>query len=151
MKHPNLVCLEGYCWTKSLQLLIYEFVSGGSLFKNLHESPELNCLSWQERFDIILGVARSLAHLHRHGIIHYNLKSNNVLIDGSGKPKLADYGMAKLLPMLDRYILSSKIQSACQAVKITEKCDLYGFGVLAIIKILRKHMQNMYNRLPSTI
>ncbi|PKU66045.1 probable LRR receptor-like serine/threonine-protein kinase IRK [Dendrobium catenatum] len=141
MKHPNLVCLEGYYWTKSLQLLIYEFVSGGSLFKHLHESPELNCLSWQERFDIILGVARSLAHLHRHGIIHYNLKSNNVLIDGSGEPKIADYGLAKLLPMLDRYILSSKIQSAlgymapefaCQAVKITDKCDVYGFGVLVL-------------------
>ncbi|KRX71601.1 Leucine-rich repeat receptor-like protein kinase, partial [Trichinella patagoniensis] len=47
--------MEGYYWTKSLQLLIYEFVSGGSLFKHLHERPELNCLSWQERFDIILG------------------------------------------------------------------------------------------------
>ncbi|XP_020575339.1 probable LRR receptor-like serine/threonine-protein kinase IRK [Phalaenopsis equestris] len=141
MKHPNLVAMEGYYWTKSLQLLIYEFVSGGSLFKHLHESAELNCLSWQERFDIILGVARSLAHLHCHGIIHYNLKSNNVLIDGSGESKLADYGLAKLLPRLDHYILSSKIQSAlgymapefaCQTVKITEKCDVYGFGVLAL-------------------
>ncbi|KAK8955949.1 leucine-rich repeat receptor-like protein kinase [Platanthera guangdongensis] len=141
-KHPNLVGLEGYYWTQSLQLLIYEFVSGESLSRHLHDSSEVNCFSWQERFDIILGVARSLAYLHRHDIIHYNLKSCNVFIDGgTGEPKVADYGLAKLLPMLDRYVLSTKIQSAlgymapefaCQEVKITEKCDVYGFGVLAL-------------------
>ncbi|PKA51854.1 inactive leucine-rich repeat receptor-like protein kinase [Apostasia shenzhenica] len=141
MKHPNLVALEGYYWTHSLQLLIYEFVPSGSLFKHLHESSESNSLSWQERFDIVIGVARSLAHLHQHKVIHYNLKSSNVLLDATGDPKVADYGLAKLLPKLDRYVLSSKIQSAlgymapefvCHTVKITEKCDVYGFGVLAL-------------------
>nr|GLL40377.1 probable LRR receptor-like serine/threonine-protein kinase IRK [Ipomoea trifida] len=138
--HPNLVALEGYYWTPSLQLLIYEFVSGGNLYKRLHEGLGPN-LTWNERFNMILGTARSLAHLHQMNIIHYNIKSSNVLIDSSGEPKLADYGLAKLLPMLDRYVLSSKIQSAlgymapefaCKTVKITEKCDVYGFGILAL-------------------
>lgn len=141
LRHSNLVVLEGYYWTQSLQLLIYEFVSGGSLYKHLHECSTSNPFSWQERFDIILGVARSLAYLHRLNIIHYNLKSSNILIDGSGEAKVGDYGLAKLLPMLDRYVLSSKIQSAlgymapefaCRMVKITEKCDVYGFGVLLL-------------------
>ncbi|XP_072984822.1 uncharacterized protein [Typha latifolia] len=141
VRHRNLVTLEGYYWTPSLQLLIYEFVSGGNLYKHLHECSAANSLSWQERFDIILGISRSLAYLHRHSIIHYNLKSNNILLDGSGEPKVGDYGLAKLLPMLDRYVLSSKIQSAlgymapefaCRTVKITEKCDVYGFGVLVL-------------------
>lgn len=141
IRHPNLVSLQGYYWTQSLQLLINEFVSGESLHKALHESPVADTLSWNERFDIILGIAKSLAHLHRHNVIHYNLKSSNVLIDGSGEPKVADYGLARLLPMLDRYVLSSKIQSAlgymapefaCGTVKITEKCDVYGFGVLVL-------------------
>ncbi|KAE8724300.1 Leucine-rich repeat receptor-like protein kinase PXC2 [Hibiscus syriacus] len=139
ISHPNLVALEGYYWTPSLQLLISEFVSGGSLHKHLHEGPSGNHLSWHDRFRIILGTAKSLAHLHRSNIIHYNIKSSNVLIDGSGEPKLGDFGLARLLPMLDRYVLSSKIQSAlgymapefaCRTVKITEKCDVYGFGVL---------------------
>ncbi|WOH06865.1 hypothetical protein DCAR_0626294 [Daucus carota subsp. sativus] len=138
--HRNLVALEGYYWTPSLQLLIYEFVSGGSLYKQLHEVSG-NSLSWNERFTIILGIAKSLAHLHHQNIIHYNLKSSNILIDSSGEPKVADSGLARLLPMLDRYILSSKIQSAlgymapefgCKTVKITEKCDVYGFGVLVL-------------------
>ncbi|XP_074574690.1 uncharacterized protein LOC141831173 [Curcuma longa] len=141
LKHSNLVALEGYYWTQSLQLLIYEYVSGGSLYKYLHECSTSNPLSWQERFNIILGVARSLAYLHHMNVIHYNLKSSNILIDGSGEAKVADYGLAKLLSTLDRYVLSSKVQSAlgymapefaCRTVKITEKCDVYGFGVLLL-------------------
>ncbi|KAL4387752.1 hypothetical protein GQ457_09G014600 [Hibiscus cannabinus] len=141
IRHPNLVALEGYYWTPSLQLLIYEFVSGGSLYKHLHEGSGGSYLSWNDRFNIILGTAKSLAHLHQTNIIHYNIKSSNVLIDGSGEPKLGDFGLARLLPMLDRYVLSSKIQSAlgymapefaCRTVKINEKCDVYGFGVLVL-------------------
>ncbi|XP_022764848.1 probable LRR receptor-like serine/threonine-protein kinase IRK [Durio zibethinus] len=141
IRHPNLVALEGYYWTPSLQLLISEFVSGGSLYKHLHEGSGGNYLSWSDRFSIILGTAKSLAHLHQSNIIHYNIKSSNVLIDGSGEPKVGDFGLARLLPMLDRYVLSSKIQSAlgymapefaCRTVKITEKCDVYGFGVLVL-------------------
>lgn len=141
IRHPNLVSLDGYYWTQSLQLLIYEFISGGSLYKHLHEGSGGNFLSWNERFNIILGTAKSLAHLHQMNIIHYNLKASNVLIDSSGEAKVADFGLARLLPMLDRYVLSSKIQSAlgymapefaCRTVKITEKCDVYGFGVLVL-------------------
>ncbi|XP_076916732.1 leucine-rich repeat receptor-like protein kinase PXC2 [Bidens hawaiensis] len=137
--HQNLVPLEGYYWTPSLQLLIYEYVSGGNVYKHLHETE--GSLTWNERFNIIIGIAKSLAHLHTLGIIHYNLKSSNVLIDGLGEPKVADFGLARLLPMLDRYVLSSKIQSAlgymapefaCKTVKITEKCDVYGFGILVL-------------------
>lgn len=141
IRHSNLVALEGYYWTPSLQLLISEFVSGGNLYKHLHEGSGGNLLSWNERFNIILGTARGLAHLHQMSIIHYNIKSSNILIESSGEPKVADFGLARLLPMLDRYVLSSKIQSAlgymapefaCRTVKITEKCDVYGFGVLAL-------------------
>lgn len=141
MRHQNLVALLGYYWTPSLQLLINEYVDGGSLYKHLHEGQSKSCLSWQHRFNIVLGIAKGLAHLHQGNIIHYNMKSTNILIDSSCEPKIADFGLARLLPMLDRYILSSKIQSAlgymapefaCQTVKITEKCDVYGFGVLIL-------------------
>ncbi|KDP21644.1 hypothetical protein JCGZ_03315 [Jatropha curcas] len=147
VRHQNLVALEGYYWTPSLQLLISEFVSGGSLYKHLHEGSGGRFLSWNERFNIILGTAKSLAHLHQSNIIHYNIKSSNVLIDSSGEAKVGDFGLARLLPMLDRYVLSSKIQSAlgymapefaCRTVKITEKCDVYGFGVLVLEVITGK-------------
>ncbi|XP_019186309.1 PREDICTED: probable LRR receptor-like serine/threonine-protein kinase IRK [Ipomoea nil] len=143
VRHPNLVAIEGYYWTPSLQLVINEYATGGSLHRLLHnENREETCsLSWQQRFDIVLGTAKGLAHLHQMNIIHYNMKSTNVLLTSAGDPKVGDYGLARLLPALDRYILSSKIQSAlgymapefaCQTVKITEKCDVYGFGILVL-------------------
>ncbi|KAF7825413.1 leucine-rich repeat receptor-like protein kinase PXC2 [Senna tora] len=141
MRHQNLVALEGYYWTSSLHLLIYEYLSKGSLHKLLHDENSRDILSWRRRFKIILGMAKGLAHLHQTNIIHYNLKSTNVLIDCSGEPKIGDFGLVKLLPMLDHCVLSSKIQSAlgymapefaCRTVKITEKCDVYGFGILVL-------------------
>ncbi|OAY41641.1 leucine-rich repeat receptor-like protein kinase PXC2 [Manihot esculenta] len=141
IRHHNLVALEGYYWTSSLQLLIYEYISNGSLYKHLHNGLNTNCLSWRQRFNIIMGMAKGLAHLHHMNIIHYNLKSTNILIDDCGEPKVADFGLARLLPMFDRCILSSKIHSAlgymapefaCRTVKITEKCDVYGFGILVL-------------------
>ncbi|KAG9153331.1 hypothetical protein Leryth_018058 [Lithospermum erythrorhizon] len=147
VRHPNLVALEGYYWTPSLQLLIFEFVSGGNLYTHLHEGSGESYISWNERFNTILGTARGLTHLHQMNIIHYNIKSSNILIDSSGSPKISDYGLARLLPTLDRYVLSSKIQSAlgymapeftCKTVKITEKCDVYGFGVLVLETVTGK-------------
>ncbi|XP_021723272.1 probable LRR receptor-like serine/threonine-protein kinase IRK [Chenopodium quinoa] len=141
VRHHNLVSLEGYYWTPSLQLLINEYVPGGSLFKHLHEDPSRTSLSWHQRFNIVVGLAKGLDHLHKMNIVHYNLKSSNILIDNSDEAKVGDFGLARLLPMLDRYILSSKIQSAlgymapefaCKTVKITEKCDVYGFGILVL-------------------
>lgn len=141
IRHQNLVALEGYYWTSSLQLLIYEYLSSGSLHKLLHDANNKNVLSWRQRFKVILGMAKGLSHLHETNIIHYNLKSTNVLIDCSGEAKIGDFGLVKLLPMLDHCVLSSKIQSAlgymapefaCRTVKITEKCDVYGFGILIL-------------------
>lgn len=141
VRHQNLVVIEGYYWTPSLQLLINEYVCCGSLYKKLHEECPEGLLSWQQRFKIILGVAKGLSHLHQMNIIHYSMKSTNILIDRLGDPKVSDFGLARLLPVLDRYVLSSKIQSAlgymapefaCQTVKITEKCDVYGFGILTL-------------------
>ncbi|XVF65947.1 hypothetical protein PTKIN_Ptkin09bG0291900 [Pterospermum kingtungense] len=148
IRHHNLVALEGYYLTPSLHLLIYEFVSSESLYKHLHDNgTSRSCLSWRQRFNIILGMANGLAYLHRMNIIHYNLKSTNILLDSFGDAKVGDFGLARLLPTLDRCVLSSKIQSAlgymapefaCKTVKITEKCDVYGFGVLVLEVITGK-------------
>eukprot|EP01018_Ginkgo_biloba_P004447 Gb_36314 [translate_table: standard] len=145
IKHPCLVSLQGYYWTPQLQLLMYDYIHSGSLYSRLHEKSQMDVpLTWSSRFNIALGTARGLAHLHhacRPPVIHYNIKSSNILLDEDCNPKIADYGLAKLLPMLDRYILSSRMHSAlgymapefaCQSLKINEKCDVYGFGVLLL-------------------
>ncbi|XP_002988156.2 probable LRR receptor-like serine/threonine-protein kinase IRK [Selaginella moellendorffii] len=145
IEHPNLVALQGYYWTSRMQLLIYDFVPNGSLYSRLHErtfgEPPL---SWSERFKIAQGTAMGLSHLHHScqpQVIHYDLKSNNILLGVDNRPLISDYGLANLLPVLDRYAISSKFQGALgymapefasQSSKVTEKCDVYGFGIILL-------------------
>lgn len=145
LRHPNLVSLKGYYWTPKLQLLVTDYVPNGSLQTKLHERPPSSPpLSWQNRFKILLGTAKGLAHLHhsfRPPIVHYNVKPNNILLDDNLNPKISDFGLTRLLSRLDKHVMSNRFQSAlgyvapelaCQSLRVNEKCDVYGFGVLIL-------------------
>ncbi|KAJ0035005.1 hypothetical protein Pint_25636 [Pistacia integerrima] len=143
-RHPNLISLEGYYWTPQLQLLVSDYAPNGSLQVKLHERlPSTPPLSWTNRFRVILGTAKGLAHLHhfRPPIIHYNIKPSNILLDENFNPQISDFGLARLLTKLDKHVMSNRFQSAvgyvapeltCQSLRVNEKCDVYGFGVLIL-------------------
>ncbi|KAE8658417.1 leucine-rich repeat receptor-like protein kinase [Hibiscus syriacus] len=144
-RHPNLISLEGYYWTPQTQLLITEYATNGNLQTKLHErSGSAPPLSWSNRFKIILGTAKGLAHLHhsfRPPIIHYNIKPSNILLDEDYNPKISDFGLARLLTKLEKHVISNRFQSAvgyvapelaCQSLRVNEKCDVFGFGVLIL-------------------
>ncbi|KAJ9186925.1 hypothetical protein P3X46_002442 [Hevea brasiliensis] len=143
--HPNLISLKGYYWTPQLQLLVSEFAPNGSLQAKLHgRLPSTPPLSWANRFKIVLGTAKGLAHLHhsfRPPIIHYSIKPSNILLDQNYNPKISDFGLARLLTKLDKHVISNRFQSAlgyvapelaCQSLRVNEKCDVYGFGILIL-------------------
>ncbi|KAJ7008675.1 inactive leucine-rich repeat receptor-like protein kinase [Populus alba x Populus x berolinensis] len=144
-RHPNLLSLKGYYWTPQLQLLVSEYAPNGSLQAKLHERiPSAPHLSWANRLKIVLGTAKGLAHLHhsfRPPIIHCNIKPSNILLDENFNPKISDFGLARFLAKLDRHVISTRFQSAlgyvapelsCQSLRINEKCDIYGFGILIL-------------------
>ncbi|KAL4333103.1 hypothetical protein GQ457_07G016240 [Hibiscus cannabinus] len=144
-RHPNLIALEGYYWTPHCQLLVTEYAPNGNLQTKLHERlSSTPALSWPERFKIILGTAKGLAHLHhsfRPPIIHYNMKPSNILLDEKNNPKISDFGLARLLTKLEKHVINNRFQSAlgyvapelaCQSLRVNEKCDIYGFGVLIL-------------------
>lgn len=144
-RHPNLIVLIGYWWTPQLQLIVTEYAPNGSLHSKLHERlPSSSPLSWATRFKIALGVGKGLAHLHHDfhpPIIHYNIKPSNILLDENDNPKISDFGLARLLTKLDRHVMSNRFQSApgyvapelaCQSLRVNEKCDVYGFGILIL-------------------
>ncbi|XP_059632835.1 probably inactive leucine-rich repeat receptor-like protein kinase At3g28040 [Cornus florida] len=144
-RHPNLIALKGYYWTHQLQLLVSDYAPNGSLQTKLHERPPgTPPLSWSNRFKIILGTAKGLAHLHHTfhpPIIHYDIKPSNILLDEHLNPKISDFGLTRLLIKHDKHIMSSRFQSAlgyvapelaCQSLRVNEKCDIYGFGVLIL-------------------
>lgn len=139
-RHPNLLAIKGYYFTPQIQLLITEFAAGGSLHSRLHGG---GCtLSWPERFHIALGTARGLAHLHRAfrpAVIHYNVKPSNILLDAGGEAKVADFGLTRLLrPRPDRQAAGRSAlgyaapELACGSLRVSEKCDVYGFGVMLL-------------------
>lgn len=151
IRHFNLVAFQGYYWSSTMQLILSEFVPNGNLYDNLHGvnypgtstggigNPELH---WSRRFHIALGTARALCYLHhdcKPPILHLNLKSTNILLDENYEPKLSDYGLAKLLPILDNYGLT-KFHNAvgyvapelAQSLRLSEKCDVYSFGVILL-------------------
>ncbi|KAG6517633.1 hypothetical protein ZIOFF_021029 [Zingiber officinale] len=143
--HPNVLPLRGYYWTPQLQLLVTDYAPNGTLHSRLHErDASVPPLSWPERFKIVLGVAKGVAHLHqafRPPIIHYGLKPNNILLDENGEAKVSDFGLARLLQRLDKHVASERFQSAmgymapelaCQSLRVNEKCDVYGMGVLMV-------------------
>lgn len=145
VKHPNLISLKGYYWTTQTQLLVMEYAPNGSLQTQLHgRLPSTPPLSWENRFKIVLGTAKGLAHLHhsfRPPIVHYNLKPSNILLDDNFNPKICDYGLARLLTKLDKHVVNNRFQSAlgyvapelaCQSIRVNEKCDVHGFGVMIL-------------------
>ncbi|KAK8946205.1 putative LRR receptor-like serine/threonine-protein kinase [Platanthera guangdongensis] len=145
LNHPNLVSFQGYYWSSTMQLLLYEFVHRGNLLQHLHEFSNGGSgeLRWNTRFKIALGTARALAYLHHEckpQILHLNIKSTNILLDESFEAKLSDYGLGKLLPILGSHELTNfhtavgyvAPELASQNLRYSDKCDVYSFGVILL-------------------
>ncbi|KAL3619084.1 LRR receptor-like serine/threonine-protein kinase FEI 1 [Castilleja foliolosa] len=140
IKHRYLVNLRGYCNSPTSKLLIYDFLSGGSLDEALHERGEQ--LDWEARLNIIIGAAKGLAYLHHDcspRIIHRDIKSSNILLDGSFDARVSDFGLAKLLEDEESHITTIVAGTFgylapeyMQSGRATEKTDVYSFGVLVL-------------------
>lgn len=96
VRHRNLVRIAGYCIRDGFGFIVYEYMQGGTLFEVLHQSKPHIALDWKVRYHI----AQGLSYLHHDCvplIIHRYIKSSNILMDSELEPKIADFGMAKLV------------------------------------------------------
>lgn len=143
IKHRNLVPLIGYCKIGEERLLVYEYMKWGSLEAVLHEKSrgEVTRLDWAARKKIAIGSARGLAFLHHScipHIIHRDMKSSNVLIDGNFEARVSDFGMARLVSALDTHLSVSTLAGTpgyvppeyYQSFRCTTKGDVYSYGVI---------------------
>lgn len=136
LHHRNLVNLVGYCSEKGNHMLVYVYMSNGSLASHLYSENLL--LSWDLRVRIALDVARGLEYLHYGAtppVIHRDIKSSNILLDWSMRARVADFGLSReemncphasnvrgTFGYLDPEYMSTRT--------FTKKSDVYSFGVL---------------------
>ncbi|XP_043688253.1 G-type lectin S-receptor-like serine/threonine-protein kinase At2g19130 [Telopea speciosissima] len=141
IQHINLVRLRGFCCQGTKRLLVYDFMPKGSLDSHLfHDRKDIEILDWKTRYQIALGTARGLAYLHekcRDCIIHCDVKPENILLDAEFCPKVADFGMAKLVGREFSRVLTSMRGTIgylapewISGVAITAKADVYSYGMM---------------------
>ncbi|KAG7987179.1 hypothetical protein I3843_03G120100 [Carya illinoinensis] len=141
--HRNLVRLLGFCIEGSRKLLVYEFMSNGSLADLLFKAAIHPV--WKQRVKIALDVARGILYLHEECgvyIIHCNIKPQNILMDDTWTAKISDFGLAKLLlpNQLSRKTIWGERATEFsyfapewqKNALISVKSDIYSFGVVLL-------------------
>ncbi|KAL6137574.1 hypothetical protein ACLB2K_062864 [Fragaria x ananassa] len=142
--HSNLVELIGYAATDDELFLIYEYAQKGSLKSHLHDPQNKGqtSLSWIMRVQIALDAARGLEYIHEHTKAHYvhrDIKTSNILLDGTFRGKISDFGLAKLVGKTGEgeatvtkvvgtygYLAPEYLSDG----RATTKIDTYAFGVV---------------------
>ncbi|KAJ4962687.1 hypothetical protein NE237_022626 [Protea cynaroides] len=143
IRHVNVVKLYCCFTSEDSSLLVYEYMSNGSLWDRLHTCQKVD-LNWETRYEIAVGAAKGLEYLH-HGcerpVLHRDVKSSNILLDEFLKPRIADFGLAKIV----RASGATKDSSSNHVIagthgyiapeyaytyKVNEKSDVYSFGVV---------------------
>ncbi|KAJ4701533.1 Receptor-like protein kinase [Melia azedarach] len=140
IRHVNVVKLYCSITSEDSSLLVYEYLPNGSLWDRLHESKKSE-LDWETRYEIAVGAAKGLEYLH-HGcvrpVIHRDVKSSNILLDEFLKPRIADFGLAKIVQATGGKDTTHVIAGTHGYIapeygytcKVDEKSDVYSFGVV---------------------
>ncbi|KAJ9698909.1 hypothetical protein PVL29_007802 [Vitis rotundifolia] len=138
-QHPNVVPLRAYYYSKDEKLLVYDYVSGGSLSAMLHGNRPTgrSPLDWNARVKISLGIARGITHIHSVGggkFTHGNIKSSNVLLSQDFEGCISDFGLTPLMnfPATPSRSAGYRAPEVIESRKHTHKSDVYSFGVLLL-------------------
>ncbi|XP_062186116.1 receptor-like serine/threonine-protein kinase SD1-8 [Phragmites australis] len=140
LRHGNLVRLLSYCKDGNERILVYEYMKNKSLNLYIFGNSKLRALlNWERRLKIIRGVAKGVAYLHglSEEVIHRDLKPSNILLDDNWRPKIADFGTAKLfvVDQTDPTLVQTVGYTAPEYIMeqhLTLKCDVYSFGVILL-------------------
>ncbi|XP_051136815.1 serine/threonine/tyrosine-protein kinase HT1-like [Andrographis paniculata] len=134
LRHPNIISFIAACKKPPVFCIITEYYPGGSLRKFLHQQEPYS-LPLKLVLKLSLDIARGMQYLHSQGILHRDLKSENLLLDEDMSVKVADFGIsclesqcgsAKGFTGTYRWMAPEMIKEKHH----TKKVDVYSFGIV---------------------
>ncbi|TVU26815.1 hypothetical protein EJB05_29380, partial [Eragrostis curvula] len=139
VRHPNLLALRAYnleLKPEGEKVLIFDYMPQGSLYAYLHGRASETRVDWATRMTIARGTARGLAYLHNgRFIIHGNLTASNVVLDEQCSPKIADFGLSRLMTdaancsvLSAAYVLGYRAPELSTVLKMNMKTDVYSWA-----------------------
>ncbi|XVF05868.1 hypothetical protein REPUB_Repub05bG0210300 [Reevesia pubescens] len=155
LHHRNLVSLIGYCDEEGEQMLVYEFMSNGTLRDHLSANKSKEPLSFAMRLRVSLGSAKGILYLHTEAdppIFHRDIKATNILLDSKFTAKVADFGLSRLAPVPDvEGAVPAHVSTVVKGTpgyldpeyflthKLTDKSDVYSLGVVFLELLTGMH------------
>ncbi|KAK6914326.1 Protein kinase domain [Dillenia turbinata] len=137
--NKNIIRLFGFCKERNFTALVYEYMPNGSLERFLFD-PSKKRLDWGKLEEIAISIAKGIAHIHESGIIHFDIKPDNILLDANFCPKLSDFGIAQCYSA-DFFYRRGHVEGTRGYIApeliyyhghISFPCDVYSFGILLL-------------------
>jgi serine/threonine protein kinase len=135
LTHPNIVTVIDRGEADGSQYIVFEYVEGENLKQLLERSGPLPV---QDALELALGIARALAFAHEHGLVHRDVKPQNVLLNGDGRPKVTDFGIARSLDIEHGFTQTGTVLGTSNYIapeqasgnRVGVHTDVYSLGVV---------------------
>ncbi|KAI3868633.1 hypothetical protein MKX03_013143 [Papaver bracteatum] len=162
IRHRNIVKLFGFCSNleRQFSFLVYEFVERGSLKNVLCNREQAVEFDWMKRLRFIKGTASAIAYMHHDcipAIVHRDISSNNILLDSEYEARVSDFGTARILkPDSSNWTSLAGTYGyvapeLAYTMKVTEKCDVYSFGVIILEVLMGRYPSEIITLLSQNV
>ncbi|KAF9793333.1 kinase-like domain-containing protein, partial [Thelephora terrestris] len=141
LQHPNVLPLKGVMMSQNRFAMVLEWMKNGDINDFIEAHPDVN------RLELLAGAAGGLIYLHNNGMVHGDIKGANILIDDTGHPRLADFGLLTIISDPANLLSSSSNsqggtvrwmgpeliapqQFGCKKSRPTKSSDCYALGMV---------------------
>ena len=134
LSHPNIVKVYDVSFNEDIQYIVMEYIDGITLKEYIEQQKVLR---WKEAVHFTVQILRALQHAHDKGIVHRDIKPQNIMLLADGTIKVADFGIARFARASQQTVTDKAIGSVhyispeqAKGDVTDEKSDIYSVGVM---------------------